>query len=283
MNKIYILCDGGFGNRLGALIPGLILADKFNREPVISWPITNWCECPFDDIYESFCESNTKNCYDLFSENLNAHFLIHENQTDDFGDKPKLLLEKEYQVHSENLGNIIDGLTNIPIEEDIVFFNHLIPSYFSEDIIVKYLKKLKLKQNILDKVVTFCDTNSIDSNVSGAHLRKTDFPTSMMLDDTQLFNHLNTDVDSRFFVCSDDLDTEKKFSKFPNVSIYEKNSSVITNNNNRYDIIRPSESVIDGIIDMLILSRTTITNTNFGSTFLLFASRYSKIKLGELL
>ena len=35
MRKIFVLCDGGLGNRLHSLIGGLIAADKLECDPII--------------------------------------------------------------------------------------------------------------------------------------------------------------------------------------------------------------------------------------------------------
>ena len=285
LGKVHILCDGGFGNRLGALIPGLIIADELDREPVISWPVTKWCECEFEDIYEPFCEVNTKTTDELFLENINSHFLIHHNLSGREADNPKLNLKNQYPVHNSDLAIIIDNFKNLNSNEDIVFTNHIIPQYFSEDVIIKYLKKLNFKKSILDRIYNFCSDNNFDidvPNTSGIHIRKTDFPSNFLLDDNQINKMVSENKDTNFFICSDDIDTENKVNEFSNVIIHQKDNSVVTHNNDRFNISRPKDSVIDGVVDMLILSRTQILNTNFQSTFLVFALRYGKLKLEEI-
>ena len=39
--KIYIHCDGGFGNRFNSLTVGLMIAEKGGFDPVVLWPSTN--------------------------------------------------------------------------------------------------------------------------------------------------------------------------------------------------------------------------------------------------
>ena len=274
MKKLYIMCDGGFGNRLGALIPGLILANKWGREPIISWPITRWCECSFNDIFQNAFNVDEKSIDELFEEKKNAHFLIHHNISTD----KKVKLENQYDVHSDMAGNYMDHLDGV--DGDIVFTNHIIPTRtFKEEVVLEYLRKLKLKSSIIERVEEIY--KSFPSITYGIHIRKTDFPQQFLLDDNMIVDLIKTNSEQKFFICSDDNDTEAELDKLENVIINKKTSSVVTKED-RFDISRPKDSVIDGIIDMLLLSRTKITNQNHQSTFLVFAFRYGTMKLEEL-
>ena len=80
MKKLYIHCDGGFGNRFNSLIFGLSLAKKCGINPIISWPSTNVCRALFDDIFEYDCEVVEKRLED-YTEIIDQYeLLIHEDQ-----------------------------------------------------------------------------------------------------------------------------------------------------------------------------------------------------------
>ena len=52
MKKIYVHCDGGFGNRYNVLISGLFLAKTLNLHPVVIWKENNWCGAGFHDLFD---------------------------------------------------------------------------------------------------------------------------------------------------------------------------------------------------------------------------------------
>ena len=142
------MCDGGFGNRLGALIPGLMIAREMKRRPIISWPVTKWCECKYSDIFEEDPRLNVdeKTIDELFEEKKDAHFLIHANISTD----KKVKIEKEYNIHSPDALKYIEELKSV--EGDIVFTNHIVPKIISEEIVIRTLRELKLKKSIINEV-----------------------------------------------------------------------------------------------------------------------------------
>jgi hypothetical protein len=105
-----------------------------------------------------------------------------------------------------------------------------------------------------------------------------------------LFQNVSKDVNAKYFVCSDDKETEDQFSKLRNVCVFEKTSYVQKLNDGEwrqptkdtvgrifdFNIDRPKQSVIEAFVDMLILSKTTISVKN-KSTFLSWAHMYSTI------
>ena len=106
----------------------------------------------------------------------------------------------------------------------------------------------------------------------------------------QAYEHIKIFANNRFFICSDNKNTEDQFCKLANVITYTKthyvekiNSNVDWNqspdsNSCNTNVMRNSESVIQGFIDMLILSRTNIISPDVGSTFLQFSKLYSHIE-----
>jgi len=277
MNKVTIFCDGGLGNRLGVLIGGIITAKKLNLDYEICWPANSWCGCDFVDLFDTNKNIINKNINELFLEDSDDVFLIHENQT-------KYKLKKIYSHSLQTL----ELLKNC--ENNIIYYHNQIPKYYDKSEIINTLSSLKIKKNITDEVKKFSKEHDIVNRI-GVHIRKTDFLPKV--DDKIIFDEIRNS-NNLFFICSDDSETEKNFSNLLNVVIHNKknyaeklNPSTSWNDKTvdyegrefYFNIKRNSESVIEAFIDMLILSRTKIYN-NTMSTFLTFANHYSNLNLG---
>jgi hypothetical protein len=277
MKKLTVFCDGGLGNRLGVLIGGILTAQKLNRTPILCWPENTWCGCSFNNLFDSEYQIINLDINKLFSQNINNKFMIHENQTN-------LQLE-QYYPSLENI-NIFKNIE----DENIIYYHNSIPSYFSEEEVLEVLSKFIIKPDIKNNVLKFTNKNKIDNNVLGIHFRKTDFQS--FLNEEETLNYINSNPKINFFICSDSLETEEKFSILNNVLIYPKNNYVTklkngswndltTDNEGRqmnFNVNRSKESVIEGFIDLLILSKTNIIVESH-STFLKFAKLYSKINI----
>jgi hypothetical protein len=277
MRKLIIFCDGGLGNRLGALIGGILTAQKLNRTPILCWPENTWCGCSFNDLFDSEYQVINLNINKLFSQYVNNKFIIHENQTN-------LQLEQCYPSLET-----INSFKDIE-DENVIYYHNSIPNYFSQEEILIILSKFVIKSNIKNNVIEFINKNNINSDTLGIHFRKTDFQS--FLNEEETLNHIISNPGINFFICSDSFETEKKFNTLNNVIIYPKNNYVtklkegswndLTIDNEgrqmNFNINRSKESVIEGFIDLLILSKTNIIVESH-STFLKFAKLYNKINI----
>ena len=280
VRKMYILADGGLGNRLNSLIGGLVAAEQINCVPVICWPINNWCGCSFEDLFVSNLQTMDKGITDLILDDGKI-YLIHDNQTTTV---PRHTFE-----HSLESVNCIRDMT-----QDIVYFHNKLPDYFPQDAIVKKLRTLKILPHILSTVELFCKKHAISTKTKGIHIRKTDH--KKQLDSDQIFLSILEDKDTDYFICSDDKPTEEKLKQLSNVKIYSKTSYVeklvdgewttpITDNQGRvfsYNVNRSRQSVVEAFVDLLILSRTNISIKKTSSSFLSWATIYSMIQNTEL-
>lgn len=277
MKKLIIFCDGGLGNRLGVLIGGILTAQQLNRTPILCWPENTWCGCNFNDLFDSEYEVLNLDINELFTQNKSKKFIIHENQTN-------LQLEQYYP----NL-ETIDFFKNIK-DEIVIYYHNSIPNYFNQNEVLSILDKFKIKFYIKDKVINFCEEKNIDSNTVGIHFRKTDF--QHFLNEEETYKYIISNPQINFFICSDSFETEEKFNILSNVITYPKNhyvkklkggtwNDLIIDNEGRqfnFNVNRTKESVIEGFIDLLILSRTNIIIESH-STFLKFAKLYKNINI----
>lgn len=274
----HVLCDGGLSNRFNALIFALVLRDRFGGEWRISWPLNNWCGAAFDELWACDLPVDT-----LSIEHYKAHqdehvLLMHENQ---LGFDPAHL-HLNRQIHD------FDGYAkHFASGRSVVYYNNLIPPFVGQDDLKHALRMLRPNAEVLRRAMDFCAEHRIGPEVLGLHIRKTDFGPSV--DDQALFEQARTST-QRYFVCSDDAEVNMRFSALPNCAVFPKTSfpekvvaqgawhDWIQESNGRqfpFNISRPSTSVVEGLIDQLILSRTAIMSTS-NSTFLQTAKLFGQ-------
>ena len=276
MNEFIIFCDGGLGNRLGCLVGGIAYAEHIDIDPVICWPENSWCGCSFDDLFDSDIDVISCGVNELFRSKINYHFLIHENQT-------QLRLIRTSKPSLENLNKIKD------IKSGIIYYNNTIPKEVDDEKVIEILDKFNVQDYIINTVDAFCNEHSINSSTIGVHLRKTD--ADQHIDENELYNKI-LNSSEKYFICSDDKDTELKYKPLTNVSTFKKksyvnklidgewNSNIVDSDGRKFpfNVKRSKESVIEGYIDMLILSKTKLLFET-RSSFLAFAKKYKHINI----
>jgi|TARA_B100000424_G_C22889128_1_gene472973 hypothetical protein len=280
MKKLYIHCDGGFGNRFNSLIVGLIICHKGKFSPIISWPSTNVCRALYDDIFEDEFEFNSNRLED-YSDSINQfEFVMHDNQ---LNWNVKTISPFSYTSIEQ-----IVNYYNSSVKNKLFYFNNLIPNY--RDLDLSLISNLKFKKEYYDIVNTFLNFD----NYFGIHLRATDSPQGDFNFD-QIFNSIKNS-EKIYFVCSDSLEVENKFNKLKNVFTFPKTSYVdkidssfdwrvsrgmIKDEKNKalsFNVERSAQSVKEAIIDLLILSKSDIIPTS-NSTFLTTAQLLKQFNL----
>lgn len=278
MKKLYILCDHGLGNRLGSLVGGLKTAELLNYQPIICWPINNWCQAEFNELFRSSVtlESND------FSTML-------VNQIHDSG-LPFFFISQftEERISKNYLENSLSAVEEIrKLNSDALFSCAKLPkSYVSKEDVSRYLKFLGISKSIGRAVEQFAIENRIDKNVIGVHIRKTD--SANQIDETVVFENIKNSPQQRYFICSDDKSIEDKFKTLKNVIVFPKSTYVeklqdgqwrdnVKDDNGRniiFNMNRPKQAIIEAFVDMLLLSKTRIDRMS-KSTFRAMAERYS--------
>jgi hypothetical protein len=281
MSKLYILCDHGLGNRLGGLISGLKAAQILNAKPIIAWPIDNWCQAEFNELFETGMDladpAFSLSLVDQIQKQSMPYFFVAPIQDD--------MYMPTYYEHS------VDALNAVSGHNKIVYSAAKIPkSYVHKHHVTEIISNLKINSNILKEVFSFCNKNKIDRSTVGLHIRKTD--TGSLADEDEIYRYVMSNRSQRFFLCSDNPETEKRFLQIGNVIVYNKSSQVqklqdgewrdsVTDETGRkylFNVNRPKQQIIEAFVDMLILSRTTI-NRQSKSTFCNMAERFSMIEI----
>ena len=142
------------------------------------------------------------------------------------------------------------------------------------------VRELKIDATIIARASRFISDHALDE-FFGVQIRKTDFGSNGS-DDNNLYELIRDTEHKKFFVCSDDKDVEQRFGALPNVAIYAKRAhveklveqgdwnSVTSDHSGRAyacNVNRSALSVIDAVVDLLILSHSQPLHTS-NSTFL---------------
>jgi hypothetical protein len=253
--QIINICTTGLGNRIMSLITALYWSDVLKASPVkMLWFANSECNLDSSDIF-----------------NTDPH-------TIKFVDKD-ILIGCTNHLSSEIL-NIKDerNITTLCNYNTTLINNWIIPEYITTIQQLKYIKHLRFKNDIVNTALNFINNNNIDANTTGLMLRGTDGIYHGIQSSIQkCYSYVQNQKSDRFFIMSDEDSIIKKFYELENVITYPTRSFVKFNKESMA-LYRDKQSVIDGIINLLILSRTNILNTT-NSSFLKVAKLYSQIKL----
>lgn len=284
----HICCDGSFGNRYSGLVGGLTLSRICNLPSRISWPSTYGCEILFDEIFESYdiselgfevVESNLKDFYPLSN---NYNFISVNDQHMNFFGKTAI------DPGGLNLESFKDVVSNSSL--DIFYYTPLLYEWIPQEEINITLKSLKFKKSILEKVDKFREENKLNEEYYGIHIRMTDFVNIETFDVDYWVKFVSENSDKKFFICSDDPETELKFSSLSNACSYPKKHMTeklipeggwhhpFVDDNGRhlvFNVKRNREHVKEALVDFLLLSFSNPCDTGKSSTFLKMAKRLS--------
>ncbi len=274
MNKIYVFCNGGFGNRFYSLLTGFYIAYRSGRDPTVIWPVNNWCGAAFDDIFDSDLAFETDLDYQQLINSKATRNILHNNFFDPSIDWIPLNsspLERILSYIAESDRDVVVGTDSLAwfVEPDVLRFG-LLP-------VLPFKKSLQDRAAEIIKLIGSRPYYSL-------HLRKTD--AYQYANEQRLYNIVDSHPDKFFFVCSDDHDTELEFAKRSNVFLHKKDSyveklvdgnwrtEIVDNDGNRFpfNVNRPKLSVEQAIVDLLLLSRGDLSyNESNLSSFLTVA------------
>jgi hypothetical protein len=284
MSKAFIYCDGGFGNRYNSLLSGLFLAWATAREPYVIWPETRWTEAGFKDIFNSSLEEFKDFNKDTFFEQYNPINIVHWNP---WG----------ANVEQHNCMGIYTGIDQFlrdRADRNILFYSSLLCPWVDTNGLKPIIDQVPFQQYLLDEANKFIETHYKQDEFYGLHVRRTDH--AYQLDEEAFIEQMKSNSMNLYFVCSDDRAAETKFiTASPNIKAYPKKNYVELLDPNGgwntmtrdefghqfpFNVKRSKESVIEAMVDLLILSRSTVINTDHRSTFLqtaLLLKRYQNM------
>ena len=267
-NKLINYCSGGLGNILLPLSSCIFLSKKTDRELIICNEPTFRCQIEISDLFNENFKCINKNELENFQP-----LKIYGNREDISFDKSLYsngVLDKLSSSHGctpiNNL-NLNDDSKNI-----LIYHNDFIPQVNIEDSISE-LRKLKINDSIKEMSETFVHENRISNETIGVHARGTDFNSSLEIYLKQIENVISETPNCKIFFCSDEDSWEKVVSdKFPNNLIVRRKKSNLTrynpnNPNWSNNVLTDKNSVIDGFVDLIILSKCNLKIYNQHSSF----------------
>jgi tetratricopeptide (TPR) repeat protein len=275
---ISIFCDGGFGNRLNTLISGLAVANIFDLKPVVFWPRNNWCQAAFGQIFSATLDVSESSLTDLAGTLDNSVALLHDTLG---SDTLKVAFQSAYAYDSlaDFEQKVVAG------GKPIFYYPALIPPWLPMEQVVTALRSCTYRDAIRDIVVQFVG-HTIGKPFYGLHLRRTDL--NVGCSDEEVQDIVRQHASDAFFVCSDDPIAEALAAAHPNVYRRDKTAYVGKRNDQgdwmaltadddgrlyHSNIDRNADSVVDAVIDMLILAHSSIVGFS-GSTFQNMARLY---------
>ncbi len=267
---MHIYCDGGFGNRFNGLVSGLILAKASGLRPIVVWPRNNWCGASFSDLFENEFEVIERELASYVPEKDEFHFFMTEDH---------LGMGVEYRSPL-NAASVDDATAYLnAAQSNVHYHTPLIPTYLDKNLVLEQVRAITIRSEIRKIADDFLAENRLNE-FFGIQIRKTDFGANGA-DEKNLYELVKNSGERRFFVCSDDKDVEAQFADMDNACVYQKRAYVekltdggwnemtadASGRNYYCNVNRSAVSVIDAVVDLLLLSYSDVITTS-GSTFL---------------
>ena len=268
---IHLYCDGGFGNRFNTLVSGMLLAKAAGLQPIVVWPRNNWCGAGFAELLANDYQVIERELLSYLPDKDQFHFFMTE-------DHLGMGVPNQSPLQAQTLEEAVAYLNSD--SRDVYYHSPLIPPFLDQAQVSKQVRALKFKAEIVAEADRFIRKHKL-KEFFGVQIRKTDFGSNSA-DDGNLFELISNAAHKKFFVCSDDKDVEQRFGALPNVAIYAKRAhveklveaggwnSVTSDHSGRAyacNVNRNALSVIDAVVDLLILSHSQPVQTS-NSTFL---------------
>jgi hypothetical protein len=276
MGTVFAICRFGFGARIASLIGAYYWAQKLNFNLKIYWEKNSECDCEYVDIFSTKSECLIDKIEPSVDFILNADYMQFKNQNNTSSVFNKCINPEHLQQY---VASYFPYTT-------ILYNYYTVPGIITDSEIANILSQFKLHSHLINRANQFIKTNNISHEDCGLLLRKTDaYLYNFETNTNDVSRIIKESINQRFFVTSDDKETEQLFYNYPNVLTLKKKEFVYYSQKDNI-LFRSKQSVFDGIVSMLILSYTYLfSSTNYifimnkhtrrGSGFLLGAYYYS--------
>jgi hypothetical protein len=277
-SQLLIYCDGGFGNRLNALFSGLGLARALGLHARVFWPRNNWCQAGFNDIFETTVDLDERTLSQLAGTLDDCIPLLHDTLG---SDAVRVPFNSAYGYTS------VDDFAQrvITTGRDVFYYPAVMPPWVPMYWVIGAMRACVYQATIRHSVEQFIQER-IGQPFYGLHLRRTDLGVGYS--DDEVREIVVAHPGQKFFVCSDDPIAESLACAYGNVLSRNKQAYVGRRNDAggwtaltadddgrlyHSNIDRSADSVVDAVIDLLILAHSEIVGYS-GSTFQNIARLY---------
>eukprot|EP01060_Flectonema_neradi_P021122 TRINITY_DN2863_c2_g1_i1.p1 TRINITY_DN2863_c2_g1~~TRINITY_DN2863_c2_g1_i1.p1 ORF type:complete len:328 (+),score=36.07 TRINITY_DN2863_c2_g1_i1:138-1121(+) len=293
---VAVWASGGLGNRMAGVINGIWLSHTLKIPLIIHWEVDKACGAAFDDLFDYSKEIH------VIPKQPNAlkYSAILATPKYSYLGTAGHWVFKSFDSRQTSLGAISDSQKDFLSWAltsgrgySILYVNDHVDSSIDKTLLsVVVHRTISVKRGISIAANKFIQDNNLTLQTIGIHLRATDAARSVNV------TAIASDVIRRFpkatqFVCSDSKKAEDELiALLPKAARRYKHSyakllepnlpfRVLKDNGERSfsNIIRDEQSVIDAMIDLLILSRVHIpTPRLYGSVISSFVSVAELIK-----
>lgn len=263
-----LLLNSGLCNRLRPMLSLLSIDDKTK----MFWINNESCKCNPEDLFINikWAEFPTQE-YHILSHDQEKWFKTISYQNHNCPSFTEIYTNaKEFKTYN---GKEI----NLTLPDNILVTSVFWLKHANFQSFPKIFKNI-IKPEIIDTALKFINTNCISTKVIGCHIRMTDIYSMYSSQITNKLNNIvhiiKTTPSQKYFICSDDEQTERELSKYENVLIYPKKEYSQKKNKNaswKRNCDRSKQSIIDALIDLAILSCCDLdknTHTHPQSSFL---------------
>lgn len=273
-NTIMPVLFAGIGNKFGSLLSGFTVAEKLNKKLFILNVNVNFGMLDLHSLFDFDYPYKEYLSFDEIDEEIDISIPVFTTKT--FSFKRKCLSHDSFMSTHNSF-------------DSFMYLSHVGINLSTQDL-YNFFQKFKVKVEIKTAVNDFCTENNINKNVLGLHIRASDFPNK-----NQNINFAKNFVENnqtkKIFLCTDEEEVENLFTEYKNVIIRKKKFYTQKLNENdhwnqkysnnsigvNFNSMRSKECNIESFIDMILLSKTNLINTNSGSTFYRWTSIFSTI------
>jgi len=245
----------------------LRFSDKYNRETLLYWPLNHTCGARFSDLFEFNIKEINRGWFDKINrkdiKKVEKDSILMENYPQKYitNGTCRFLLTREELEKYPSLRN--KGEFN---ENGIEFIFSSVPDEVKRSMLC-YLEKIKPIDSITKIVKDFQRKYNL-KNMIGVHIRRGDLADrkvspGKVSTDEKFIKRMKKLVEKnpkiKFFLATDSAEVENEMEKIfgDRIIKYQKTSFVRTD----------TKATQEGLIDLLLLSKTRHILGTYGSTF----------------
>lgn len=293
-NKFIVILEGKVGNSFGCLFYAHKIAKLSSKDFVINSVLNVNREATFYDLFSKsngfeHIENSITKLNEIVPKDI--PFLLHKSHYVDSG----AIKDREVIYHrnmsEQELVDLIKSKNSVCYLDDAS--SHAMAN---PNVMVDSAKELKIDEEILNSVNSFCEKNNIDKKVKGIHIRATDWPWKedcISSAYSTIQRLVDNNKDERIFVCCDEEEIEQDLiNQLPNNIIINKKESYVQKvvdgtwrevidagdgRKQEFNTRIDCQSAKEAFIDLLLLSRTDIKYRHEHSSFSWFSEIYSNV------
>jgi len=271
MKKFICYLTGGLGNRIIPLGSMKEYARMTGRKLFLYWPLDFRCGGRFSSLYsEDIPEVDEDFLFNLPKESTRVFCRFPDGASNDLNIYGRKFLNSWGTIGGEPS---LDDNT-----ENIVCCTNTFLSCIPREQSIETLKGLQIKESILEKAEKIASTLKLDKSFLGIHMRGTDFNTNPN-NYLAALNSVEEDLKEKVFVCSDDATFEQHIiDNYPH-AVRRKDKVFMTKKTSgeawTHNTNTTEESLLDALVDVILLSKTRLLIYNKASTFAEYANLLS--------